>query len=99
MGNREYGVLLKTREDLARLKEMIEEHNKQNDGVDTGSEEITWEALLMHKGLLYVCLHSGGGYADEWMIKYQRQHRFELAVFWPWDKPAWWHGAKAMSTP
>ncbi|KAH7621207.1 hypothetical protein Ndes2526B_g04020 [Nannochloris sp. 'desiccata'] len=94
MGNREYGVLVKTRDDLMRLKAMVEEHNRQNEaGIDTGSEELTWGPAILHRGKVYVCLHSGGGHANEWLWKYQKEHGFLLSIYLPWMKPSWWDDA------
>lgn len=91
MGNREYGVLIKTVAELHHLVAMVDEHNRQNAArVDTGSEDLYWGKAIINRRKLYICLHSGGGDAEYWMKQYMREHGFALKVFWPFEKPNWW---------
>lgn len=58
---------------------------------DTGSEVVYFNAFLNYKGDTYVCIGSGGGYANDWIENHYETHGKALMTYYPWDKPEWWY--------
>ena len=86
--------------DIEYLKTIVEAHNAADaTGVDTGSEAMQPSCVLQYKGIIYVCVNSLGGYANDWIARYMEDNSHihkPLKIFWPWQKPRWWGETEAV---
>jgi hypothetical protein len=84
MGRSEWGFLIKTKEDLDHVLELVDEHNSRDDL----GEELELTCIFKYRNKLYLCIGNGGGrsFTSEFIDK---KYKGELC-YHPFDKPKWW---------
>jgi len=84
MGRREWGFLIKNKDDLKHVLELINEHN--SDG--NIGEELELGCIFKYKKKMYLCIANGGGGADT--TDFIVENYTGPLCYYPFDKPKWW---------
>lgn len=92
MGFSEWGILIKSQDDIIHLLEIIKRHNEKEDSSQKYGESLTLYSIIEYEKKKYACIGNYGGrdLTSEYLFKNAKFKK----IYYPFEKPEGWFDNK-----